>query len=392
MYRSIVGVRGRSASANARVIEIMAVTIRDVARTAGVSPKTVSRVINEEPRVHPDTRKHVLAAIRDLGFRPNPLARGLATRHTRTLGLIVPDISNTFFAAGIDGCVSMAEQHGYNLFLGSVGGDSRREERHVQALLGQRVSGIVFWLTHLTDAVLVGLMDNAAHRCATVFIDQPALESASTHHAVLVDQHFVGELATQHLLSEGRRAIAYLGLQAGTWVASQRYAGYCDALRSDGVEPVDRWTRRGVKASIREGMIGASTLLAQRPRLDAIVAYNDMLAVGALQACKHAGLRVPDDVAIVGVDDTDLAVVADPPLTSIRLYQFETGQHAMALLLSTLEGTAQSGGDSHGSGAIATAGPHRPALKQCARGTLAVPRGDRLLGLKWSRCMIVKRF
>jgi LacI family transcriptional regulator len=125
-------------------------------------------------------------------------------------------------------------------------------------------------------------------------------------------------------------------------VAAQRYAGYCDALRSDGIEPVDRWTRRSVKASIREGMIGASTLLAQRPRPDGIVAYNDMLAVGAVQACKREGLRVPDAVAIVGVDDTDLAVVADPPLTSIRLHQFETGQHAMALLLSTLEGAAQS--------------------------------------------------
>ncbi len=323
----------------------MSVTIRDVAKAAGVSPKTVSRVINNEARVLASTREHVLATIRDLGFHPNPLARGLATKHTRTIGLIVPDISNPFFAGGIDGCVSMAESYDYNLFLGSLDGDPHREARHVRALLGQHVSGIILWLSDIGDAELNGLMDAAAHHCPVVHIDRPAEEEASTfpHLAVLVDQHFVGELATRHLLSEGRRHIAYLGdsdTSSADWVAAERYAGYCDALRAEGIEPSDRWIRRCIRATIREGTIAASTLLAQRPRPDALFAYNDLLAVGAILACRRQGIRVPDDIAIAGVDDTELAAVVDPPLSSIRLHQLETGRHAVALLLSALGGTA----------------------------------------------------
>jgi LacI family transcriptional regulator len=213
----------------------VSVTIRDVAKAAGVSPKTVSRVINDEPRVLAGTRSHVLATIRDLGFHPNPIARGLATKQTRTLGLIVPDISNPFFASGIDGCVAMAEQHDYNLFLGSAGGDPHREVRHVRALLGQHVSGIILWVGGIGDVAVADLMAGVAHYCPIVYIDRPADDGApaSVHHAILVDQHYVGELATQHLLSEGRRVIAYLGSSEASpagWVAAQRRAGYRHAL------------------------------------------------------------------------------------------------------------------------------------------------------------------
>jgi LacI family transcriptional regulator len=326
---------------------LVSVTIRDVAKAAGVSPKTVSRVINNEPRVLASTRDHVLATIRDLGFHPNPIARGLATKQTRTLGLIVPDISNPFFAGGIDGCVAMAEQHDYNLFLGSVGGDPHREVRHVRALLGQHVSGIILWVGGMSDAALADLMTSVAHRCPVVHIDRPADEGvlALVHHAIMVDQHYVGELATHHLLSEGRRAIAYLGsseVGLAGWVAAQRRAGYRDALRAEDLDLPERWVREMGRGTIREGMIAASTLLAQRPRPDAIFAYNDLLAVGALMACRREGLRVPDDVALVGVDDTELAAITDPPLTSIRLHQFHTGERAVALLLSLLNGGVPS--------------------------------------------------
>ncbi|MDB5076147.1 MAG: LacI family transcription regulator protein [Chloroflexi bacterium] len=321
----------------------VSVTIREVANAAGVSQKTVSRVINNEPRVLAPTRDRVLAVIKDLGFHPNPLARGLATKLTRNLGLIVPDVANPFFARGIDGCVAVAEQHGYNVFLATKGSSLQREVQHVRALLGQHVSGIICWVSGIPDVALEELMDGVAHHCPIVFVDRPPDPEPArhlVHTAVLVDQRYVGELATQHLLSEGRRAIAYIGAtEAGLsgWVPAQRRAGYRDALRSEGLEPAERWERQMGYGTIREGMIAASTLLAQRPRPDAFFAYNDLLAVGALLACKRKGLRVPDDIAIIGVDNTELATVTDPPLSSIRLHQFQTGSHAVALLLSLLK-------------------------------------------------------
>ena len=325
----------------------MVATIRDVAKAAGVSLKTVSRVINNEPRVQVETRERVLQSIKALDFQPNPLARSLVTKRTRTLGLIVPDIANPFFAPGIDGCVAAAEQHDYNLFLASANDDPRREAHRVHVLLDQHVAGIILWVSSLADAVLAEMMERARHSCPLVFIDRPPDPVSIprfTHHAVLVAQEHIGFLATGHLLGEGRRHIAHLsvaGSGTGGWVAEQRLQGYCRALRERGYEPDDASVRRALHATIREGMIAAATLLSQRPCPDAIFAYNDLLAVGVLMACKRLGLRVPDDVAIIGVDDTQMAAVTDPPLSTIRLHQYHTGERAVSLLLSLLgTGTA----------------------------------------------------
>ena len=324
----------------------MVATIRDVARAAGVSLKTVSRVINDEPRVHEDTRERVLRSIKALDFQPNPLARGLATKRTHTLGLIVPDIANPFFASGIDGCVAAAEQRGYNLFLESAGADTQREARRVRALLDQHVAGIILWVSNLADTVLAEMMQGARHSCPIVFIDRPPDPIALAgfiHHAVLVNQEQVGFLATEHLLGEGRRRVGHLSVAArdvGGWVMEQRLQGYRRALRVHDQQQEDRLVHRALHGTLREGLIAASTLLAHRPYPDGIFAYNDLLAVGALMACKRLGLRVPEDVAIVGVDDTQMAAVTDPPLSTIRLHQYRTGERAVGLLLSLLGGSA----------------------------------------------------
>lgn len=322
----------------------MSVTIRDVAKAAGVSLKTVSRVINDERWVRADTRERVMQAVKALDFHPNPLARSLVTRQTRTLGLVVPDVANPFFARGIDGCVASAEQRGYNLFLSSAGDDPDREARQVQALLAQHISGLILWVSNLADEDLEGMMRRMQHPCPVVFIDRPSDPTrtlAIPHACVLVAQGYVGSLATEHLLNEGRRRIAYVGVRgagAGGWVADQRFGGYEDALASRDEPPQDRWVRRVEHATIREGATATATLLVQRPLPDAIFAYNDLLAVGALQACRRARVRVPDDVAIVGVDDTEMAAVTHPPLTTIRLHQQHTGARATALALALIEG------------------------------------------------------
>jgi len=319
------------------------VTIRDIAKAAGVSVKTVSRVLNNEAWVHVETRERVLQTIKMLDYQPNPLARGLVTKQMRTLGLVVPDVSNPFFAPGIDGCVAWAERYGYNLFLGSAGDDSDREARHVQTLLAQRISGLILWVSNLSGGDLEIMMGRVRHSCPVVFIDRPSDPTptlAIPHASVLVAQDYVGSLATQHLLNEGRHHIAHIGVRgagAGGWVADQRFGGYKNALVARDVPLQDRWVHWVGHATIREGAIAASTLLSQRPLPDSIFAFNDLLAVGALQACRRARVRVPDDVAIVGVDNTEMAAVTHPPLTTIRLHQQRTGAHAVALLLALIE-------------------------------------------------------
>jgi LacI family transcriptional regulator len=320
----------------------IAVTIYDVAKAAGVSVKTVSRVINNERWVQAETRERVLQTIRALDFHPSTLARSLVANRTRTIGLVVPTVSNPFFAHGIDGCVAVADERGYALSLASSGidpVDPAHETRRVQALLMQRVAGIVVWASSLSASALAHMMDRARHCCPLVFIDHPVdpAMSAEMHlQSVLVQQEHVGALAAEHLLNEGRRRVAHISGRGG-WPTKQRLLGYKKALASHDVKLQPHWIRRADRATIREGVIAATSLLARRPYPDAVFAYNDLLAVGVLLACRQAGCRVPDDVAIVGVDDTQLAAVSVPPLSTIRLHQYQTGRHATELLIRLVE-------------------------------------------------------
>ncbi len=324
----------------------MSVTIRDVAKAAGVSVKTVSRVINDEPWVHGNTRARVQRAIGDLNFHPNALARGLNTNRMRTLGLIVPDIANPFFAKGIDGCATVAERQGYTLFLGSASNDPEREASHIRALLAQRVAGLILWVSNLTEVALHEIMHVMKHTCPAVFIDHPldpvALDRRG-YASLVVAQERVGVLATEHLLAEGRVRIAHIGVSgtgAGQWVGDQRREGYLQALRAHHVEPDERLMCRVGHGTIQDGASAASALLAQHPSPDGLFAFNDLIAVGALLACQKANVRVPEDVAIVGVDDTEMTAVTYPPLTTIRLHQRRTGEQAVTLLLELIGGGA----------------------------------------------------
>jgi len=326
--------------------EMASVTIRHVARAAGVSVKTVSRVINNEPAVHFETRQKVQRTISDLGFRPSPLARSLIARRTRTLGLMVQDVSNPFFAPLVYGCLAVAERNDYHLVV-DTGGAPETENRHLRALLDQRVSGIILWASCLSGEVMKDILDQAHPVCPIVFIDcdfDAALLDQFPFRALRVDNRQVGVLATEHLLSEGRRRIAHMGstLGSGDWGGTQRRDGYLQTLSTAGYLPEDHWVRDGVQNTIQGGALATLALLADSPYPDSIFAVSDVTAVGALLACRKMNLRVPDDIAIVGVDDTQLAAVTDPPLTTIRLHQHQTGEHAAALLLEMIEAGASS--------------------------------------------------
>ncbi len=318
----------------------MTVTIRDVAKAADVSPKTISRVLNNERWVQAETRDKVLRAIKELDFHPNPIARGLATNQMATLGVVVPDLANPFFAKAIDSCAEQAERNGYGLSIATSRDDPGREASQVQGFLAHRVSGLILWNTGIDAAALRQMMDRFRCNCPTVFINSQSRAvplDPAPFESILISEERVGALATQHLLNEGRRHIAFIGVRgSGHWISQQRLTGYRNTLLGSDITPKPEWLRYALHATIREGFVAASTLFAQRSRPDAVFAVNDLLAVGAQLACREAGERVPEDVAIVGVDDTEIAVVAQPPLTSIRLHQREIGQRAADLVLSLI--------------------------------------------------------
>ena len=312
-------------------------TIRHVAKAAGVSVKTVSRVLNDEATVHPDTRARVLLVIKDLGFRPNPLARSLVSQRTSTIGLMVPDLANIFFAAGAYGCVATAEQKGYHLVV-DIGGPADVEARHLQALLDQRVSGIISWTTKITEQAVCDIMSSAQPVCPIVFIDSgydTSLQERIVCGLLSVQQRQVGEIATAHLLAEGRRRIAHLG-DSG-WVGDQRLRGYLQTLEAAGCPPEERWIHMNIGGSVQRAAMATLELLGTTPYPDGIFAFNDAMGVGALIACQKMGLRVPEDVAVVGVDNTQMSAVTNPQLTTIRIFPRQTGEQATALLLRLIE-------------------------------------------------------
>lgn len=314
----------------------MSMTMRDVARKAHVSIKTVSRVVNSQGEVSEETRQRVLAAIEELGYRPSKVARALVTRRTDTVGLIVGDIANPFFPEVARGVMDTAEAQGYNVFLCNSDGDVEQEARILHSMADHAVDGVIVYPGF-------GGGDNlrtfAEHHAPLVtvncFFDYPGASR------VMLDTRRGARLAVDYLLGKGHTAIGMLAGQAPSLSLMRRVRGYRDALKAHGLPVITEWILPGSPVMAR-GVESTRQLLIQYPQITAIFAYNDLLAVGAMQACRELGRRVPDDCAIVGFDDIPLAAMLTPPLTTVRVDKYELGRQAMSRLLDMLDSPGTS--------------------------------------------------
>jgi LacI family transcriptional regulator len=313
------------------------VTMADVARQAGVSSMTVSRVINDKGDVSPATRQRVWAVIEQLGYRPSGIARGLVTQRTGTLGLVIPDIANPFFAGVARGVEHGAYAAGYNVFLCNTEEDPEREVAVLKSLEEKRVDGLVLCSSRLDD----GELRLAVGRYTAVVLVNRRLEGEAVH-SVLIDDRMGGRLATEHLLNTGHRAVGLLRGPEMSHSGRERAAGYRNSLARAGVPADPRW-QRTCAPTVQGGQEAAHELLVSCPELTALFCYNDLVAVGALQACADLGYRVPRDRAIVGYDDIPLAPLVTPPLTTCRVPRFELGAEAVRLLLDEIEGVPDDG-------------------------------------------------
>jgi LacI family transcriptional regulator len=309
------------------------VTMSDVAEEAGVSLMTVSRVVNDKGEVGPATRQRVLEIIARLGYRPSSIARGLVTQRTGTLGVVVPDIANPFFSDLALGAEDRAYAEGYSIFLCNTKEDPQREVTTLESLAEKRVDGLIDCSSRLGDAPLRCALEHHPH---ALLVNRRLLD-CKVAATVCFDDEAGGRLATEHLLRSGRHAVGYLAGPKASYSGQMRARGYQAALETANVACAEPLIRH-CSSDVEGGRETAGDLIAEHPELTALFCYNDLVAVGALQACAALGRRVPEDIAVVGYDDIFLAALVTPALTTCRTPCYELGLRAMDLLLQRIDG------------------------------------------------------
>jgi len=308
-------------------------TMKRIAGELGVSITTVSKVLNNRADISEATRSRVLAKVEELGYKRNAVARSLSLRRSHTLGIVIPDLMHSFFVEIIAGIEPVASSRGYGLLLCSSSENPEKEQSELEMLRSRQVDGIVLASAH--GSGITGLLQQLTKQGTTlVMIDRDDHPSVKCHR-VLTDDERVGHLATDHLLDLGRRAIAHIGGPAIAH-AKRREKGWRDALRARGIKPADEWIVRGGFME-SEGYQAMKRLLEVRPKVDAVFAANDPSAIGAMKAIWEAGLRVPDDIAVVGVGDIALGDLLRVPLTTVGWSRTDQGRHAAELMLNSLD-------------------------------------------------------
>lgn len=307
------------------------VTTHDVAARAGVSQATVSLVLsgNRRARIAATTRDRVERAARDLGYRPNLVARALVRGRSYALGVVVPELSNPFFMDVVAGAQRVASEAGYALLICDA--RDATPDRHIEALRARRIDGVI----------VDGLAAEALPPDALTGLEVVLVEEVSTRWpSVASDALAAGRLAGEHLLGLGHRDLGFIGPATDLRVFRLRERGFVAALREAGHLIPSSWLRRAT-ATVAGGQRAMKALLAAKPRPSAVFCANDLAALGALKACLTARVRVPEDISIVGCDDVELARVVTPELTTIAVPARELGARAARLMLRRLD----EGGD-----------------------------------------------
>lgn len=304
-------------------------TIRDVAARAGVSYQTVSRVINDSGGVRPATEARVEAAIAELGFRANAIAQFMATGSTHTLTCLSPNLTDYTFACIIEGAEQEARQQGYFLFSASAPDEATFDLLVDQMIASRRTEGLLVINPYADDRFTL-----LPHAVPTVFVGaRPREESVDS---VALDDIGAGRLATQHLLARGHRRIGLICGPAMEDCTQDRLAGYQAALADAGIPSDDALVMEG-DWSATSGYQALTRLLELDTPPTAIFAQNDRMAVGVLRAARDRGLHIPQDLAVIGVDDMPLASYFDPPLTTLRQDLYAIGRRAAQLVIQAVE-------------------------------------------------------
>jgi LacI family transcriptional regulator len=310
------------------------VTIKDIARELGISPSTVSRALKDHPDISVETKKAVNALAEKLNYQPNIVALNLRQKKTNTIGVIIPEIVHFFFSTVISGIEDVAYQAGYNVILCQSNESYQRELTDIKALFNSRVDGMLLSLSrettnfdHIESIISKGV--------PIVFYDR--MYNSPTSSKVIVDDYNGAKEAVQHLIDQGCKRIAHLEAAPNLIISIDRLKGFEDALKENNMTVEPELIMECHSGTFEEGKKATRKLLALANPPDAIFANNDPMAMGAMMAIKEKGLKIPQDIALVGFSNWFFGELLEPSLTTVDQPGFEMGQEAARLLIRHIE-------------------------------------------------------
>jgi LacI family transcriptional regulator len=313
-------------------------TIYDVANRANVAISTVSRVLNNSGYVSEKTKQKVLKAIEELHFQQNMVATALMKKQTHTFGLIIPDIKNAFYSDLTRAVEDVANQHGYNVILCNTDHNLHKEADYVNFLLQKGIDGIIFSTPVVRDNNVRNVIESRPD--LPVVVIGSRVEGVQIDE-ILVDNYEGGYEVTHYLLEQGHRRIGFISGSGGTYATIERLKGFKTAFEELGIKPDSDIILLG-DFSIESGYENAKKLLQKKERPTAIFAGNDSIAVGVYRAARELQLKIPDDLSVVGFDDSLYAQILTPMLTTVHTPIQEMGARAMTFAINTLKGEKTS--------------------------------------------------
>jgi LacI family repressor for deo operon, udp, cdd, tsx, nupC, and nupG len=305
-------------------------TIMDVARLAAVSKSTVSRVLNENPRVDVETRKKVFKAIKELKYQPNSFARNFRNGETKLIAVLIPNISNAFFGELVRGMEDAAVNNGYNIILCNTAEDNDREIQYIGMLEQKQVDGVILTALRNPLKMIKPYLKYGPIVLASEYLDDDFLP------AVCIDNIAAAQKATEHLIKSGHERIAFINGPENIILCRDRETGYVNAINNSGLSVFDYLIQHS-DFTIEGGYNSAESLLKLTDRPTAIFAANDEMAVGAVKALQKYGLNVPKDMSVIGFDNVPVSTVVEPNLTTINQPIYEIGFEAANLLITCLK-------------------------------------------------------
>ena len=310
------------------------VTIKDIARELGISPSTVSRALKDHPDISTETKKLVNALAEKLNYQPNIVALNLRQKKTNTIGVVIPEIVHFFFSTVISGIEDIAYQAGYNVILAQSNESYQREVTDMKALFNSRVDGMLLSLSrettnfdHIESIISKGV--------PIVFYDR--MYDSPTSSKVVVDDFAGAKEAVLHMIDQGCKRIAHLMAAPNLFISVDRFKGYEEALKERNIKFNKEWVSECYSGTFEEGKRATQKLLSLPNPPDAIFANNDPMAMGAMMAIKEKGLKIPQDVAVVGFSNWFFGELMEPSLTTVDQPGFEMGQEAARILIKQIE-------------------------------------------------------
>lgn len=309
----------------------MAASIKDVAREAGVSIATVSRVLNDIDVVNEDTKKKVKDAITKLAYRPNIVARSLKTQKSSTIGIIIPDISNQFYPEIVRGCEDVANIYNYNIMLCNADLDVEKEMEALRILKEKMIDGVIY-MSNSIEHNIIDLIKEL--QLPTVLVE--TTDAEGIFPSVTIDNVMAAADAVKYLVKKGNKKIAYVGTNIEKVNAlSKRYAGYNKGLTEMGIAFDEQLVYfGGVKA--RDGYTGINTILDKGIEVDAVFCASDEIAMGVINALRDKSIKVPEDIDVMGFDDIYSASIFYPKLTTVAQPMYDMGSVSMRMLIKAI--------------------------------------------------------